>query len=309
MQKDKKLRDDNLLQPCKIVSLWEMLEFYAALFVQVSQFLEMIKHADVFFRDTDWQPDEWKLLQSKLIKILAYHQIDLGKIRLIHSEKRAKKLLEAIVGINRQNIQKNSDQIKKGIDDLHEMFVEELEKHKLFIIRPERAEYYRKGAAFLGKNLLDEFPDLLEDANEGAACFAVGRYTACAFHLMRIMEYVVQQFALKLEITFDPNEDTWGVMLDRVKQKIDKWDKERKRPSPAKKKYAACYKSIDGMRPRRDDLIHHRDYYTDERVGDLKGRVKSCVEDYLKLPDWKLLFEPKASELKLVGHDSRTKRE
>jgi hypothetical protein len=39
-----------------------------------------------------------------------------------------------------------------------------------------------------------------EDADEAGKCFAVGRYTACVFHLMRIMERCVQKMGRDLGV-------------------------------------------------------------------------------------------------------------
>lgn len=98
------------------------------------------------------------------------------------------------------------------------------------------------------------------------------------------MEYVVHQFAKKLKIPFDPNDDTWGVILGRVHDKIDSWGKGAPNYKN-KKKYKACYRLMDGMRPWRNDLMHHKVNYSEERVQDLMGNVKSCVNEFLRLPN------------------------
>ncbi len=95
------------------------------------------------------------------------------------------------------------------------------------------------------------------------------------------MEYMVYQFAAKVNVFPNPERDTWGTILDHIRdQKINKWPK-----SPVKERYKSCHRSMDGLRPKRNDIMHHKEFYTEERASNLMGHVKSCIEDYLKLPD------------------------
>jgi hypothetical protein len=157
----------------------------------------------------------------------------------------------------------------------------DLQRELLARIEPKRTIFYKDEKAFLGEDIISQLSKITTEAKEAGKCFAFERYTACAFHLMRIMEYVVQEFAKKVRIDFDPDEDSWGPILDRIwKQKIEGWPK-----SPTKKKYSACYKLMDGIREWRNNIMHQGEWYTEERVEELRGTVKSCVRDFLKLPD------------------------
>ena len=53
------------------------------------------------------------------------------------------------------------------------------------------------------------FPAANHEASEAGKCFATARYTACVFHLMRVMEVGVQEFGAVLsvagEVEFEAN--------------------------------------------------------------------------------------------------------
>jgi hypothetical protein len=281
LSQGKRERETDPFQAYKFVSLWEMLEFYATGFVMIMDFLADLKNNQTFFNDQAWTTEEWGKQRTKIHKVLDYHQKSFLEMGLVHSAKRAQKLLALI---DSENVHKNHDKIKRQIEDLNEMFVDELRERKLFIVKPDHAKFYRMGSSFIGGNLLAKFSDLREDANEAAACFALSRYTACAFHLMRIMEHTVHKFAGQLDVTFDTNIDTMGDILAKIQKKVNEWDKELQRPGTKKRKYNACCASMRGLVSRRNDIMHVREFYTEERVTDLVGAVKACLEDFLKLP-------------------------
>jgi len=58
--------------------------------------------------------------------------------------------------------------------------------------------YYNPSESIFGKEIATKFPDLLEDISESGNCYALDRYTACIFHLMRVVEKSVQQFGIKM---------------------------------------------------------------------------------------------------------------
>jgi hypothetical protein len=60
------------------------------------------------------------------------------------------------------------------------------------------------------------FPACVDDIEQAARCFISNRYTACVFHLMRVVEVAVHKVA-KLCGSTDPKA-SWGANLDRVEK-------------------------------------------------------------------------------------------
>jgi hypothetical protein len=62
-------------------------------------------------------------------------------------------------------------------------------KGLLFIqIAVSAAEYYRATSPLFGGDVDLKFASASFEISEAGKCFALGRYTACVFHLMRVME-------------------------------------------------------------------------------------------------------------------------
>lgn len=278
LQKDKDWRDGYPFQPYRIVSLRKMLDFFADRYTAVWRKLSMVSTSIGLLAyqgvsaDPIGRPD--KETRKKLEELKQLFQ----DLEMSSSARNAEKLLK-LWARRKENVSNLA--LKKGIDDLAEQVILEFENKTLLAISPSRAFYYNQEGTVLGKKVIQKFRALEKEAIEAGRCFALGRYTACAFHMMRIMEYIVHRFAEKVSVTVNPDEDSWGQILDHIwDQKISKWPK-----SPTKRKYTACWRSIDGLRQRRNEIMHHNENYTEEGASDLIGRVKSCIEDYLKLPD------------------------
>lgn len=90
----------------------------------------------------------------------------------------------------------------------------EMEGVLFFHVPSERAVFYGKDDLF-GIDFAVMFPSLQSDMVEAGNCLAVGRGTACVFHLMRIMEAGVQSFGAKLGVSF-PQDKNWQVILNEA---------------------------------------------------------------------------------------------
>ncbi len=277
LQKDQSLRDDMMFESFKLVSLLDMLRFYADRYLRsiacLSELAQMFNNA----------PDS-----STLIKWLRQCE---PQLRWLHQDLTAMDLVDAAESVESLlwELQDHSGPGKwsgepepgKCLRPLIKSVIAGFKKEYVLRVPRSRALSFKKKGTILGEKVIHAFPVLERDAVEAGNCFALGRYTGCAFHLMRIMECIVRRFAENLGVTINADEDTWGTILDHIwDQKINRWPK-----SPTKRKYTACWRSIDGLRQRRNDIMHHKEYYTEEDVDDLKGRVKSCISDFLKLPE------------------------
>jgi hypothetical protein len=63
-----------------------------------------------------------------------------------------------------------------------------------------------------------------EDIAEAAKCLALGRTTACVFHLMRVMEMAVVRLGKKLKVTVRDKHDkelAWGPILGNIGKAIE----------------------------------------------------------------------------------------
>ena len=117
------------------------------------------------------------------------------------------------------------------------------------------------------------FPEITPDLQEAAKCKALGEYTACAFHLLRGIEAVVQGFAVTLDSSLVDKNDRhfeWHNLTDRIaseaKELPEKTDEEKIRKSL----FIRAVDILRALKEERNSIMHARltktEEYTEERA-------------------------------------------
>ncbi|WP_263353553.1 hypothetical protein [Acidicapsa acidisoli] len=136
----------------------------------------------------------------------------------------------------------------------------------------KQIDFYDQPELF-GKGVVARFPMIQYDMVEAGNCYAMGRSTACVFHLMRIMEVGVQVFGTKLGVAL-VNEKYWHNILEEVNKAI--------KDLPAKSDRVAMSQASANLYAvklaRRNEVMHPKDTYTLEEAGNLIGQVKLFME-------------------------------
>jgi HEPN domain-containing protein len=92
------------------------------------------------------------------------------------------------------------------------------EKFFLFLNANE-AEFFQSEFPF-GSEVAKAFQSTDYDAREAAQSYAVGRYTACVFHCMRVLEHGLRALANDVNRTFDRQQ--WKNIIDEIESEIVK---------------------------------------------------------------------------------------
>lgn len=148
-------------------------------------------------------------------------------------------------------------------------------REKLFLQVPtERAAFYANPELF-GEEVNKKFPSCQYDIEEAGNCYAAGRGTASAFHLMRIMESGLQQLGTALGVKF-ADEKNWQNVLDQVNKAI--------RIMPPKEDRTIALSAMAGHLYNvklawRNPTMHPKGVYTVEEAGDLMNAVKVFIVD------------------------------
>ena len=104
----------------------------------------------------------------------------------------------------------------------------ELQSEQFLWITQERSKFYKKTAAdLIGQQALDRFSTMRVDqeADEAMRCYAVGRHTACAFHLMRLVEAGLRAFGFA--IGYVAKNNNWGGAFDEYDRQFSAAPKDR----------------------------------------------------------------------------------
>src|SRR3954452_1641436 len=100
----------------------------------------------------------------------------------------------------------------------------ELNLMKTFCIEPRSEIHFNLDFMTFGENFTKALPSTVYEIDEAGKCHALGRSTACVFHLMRSLEIGVRATARCLGIP-DPSrpaERNWGNILRSVKDEISR---------------------------------------------------------------------------------------
>lgn len=149
----------------------------------------------------------------------------------------------------------------------------ELNGIKFFFLPAKQADFYDRKELF-GPAVNTKFPAIQYDMVEAGNCFAMGRSTACVFHLMRIMEISVQQFGAKLGVVL-VGEKNWQNILDGINKSI----KALPAKDPTTVAMSQASANLYAVKLAwRNEVMHPKDTYTLEEAGDLIRQVKIFME-------------------------------
>lgn len=113
---------------------------------------------------------------------------------------------------------KTHGQLSEAMGTLDTIIKLQLRENLFMFVPPDRAKFYSVQSLF-GQAVSARFPMCAYDIEEAGNCYAAGRATACAFHLMRVMELALQRFGTALGIALT-NEKNWQNILDQINKAI-----------------------------------------------------------------------------------------
>lgn len=165
----------------------------------------------------------------------------------------------------------------------HRTVAAELSTNHFLMIPSERVKFYQVDNAF-GKAVADKFPKAVGDIEEAGNCYAVGRNTACVFHLMRVMEIGVRYFGKRMKIP-NVNQLEWQPILNHINGAINKLGVAppgTKLTAPQKMKrdkYAKAAVYLENVKNAwRNNVMHPKESYSDEEAEKVFQTVKAYMQ-------------------------------
>jgi hypothetical protein len=149
----------------------------------------------------------------------------------------------------------------------------EMEGHVFFYVPQEEADFYDQNQ-MLGDKIIVAFPDIQFDMVEAGNCYALGRATACVFHLMRIMEKGLQRLGVKLNISFAQDKN-WQNILNEVNKALKSLDPHAPDTVDISQAASGLYAVKLGW---RNPVMHPRETYTQEEAKALIQLVRTFME-------------------------------
>jgi hypothetical protein len=105
----------------------------------------------------------------------------------------------------------------RGTEQLRNTIEWEMRSFLFFHVPSKQAEFYAQQELF-GPEVKTKFPSIHFDMVEAGNCYAMGRGTACVFHLMRVLEIALTAFGGKFGVSL--SHTNWGPAIDQIESKI-----------------------------------------------------------------------------------------
>jgi Phosphotyrosyl phosphatase activator len=166
---------------------------------------------------------------------------------------------------------------RSGLDGITNTAGKELNTKLVFTMPSDKARFYLPPQPIFGVGFATKFARCAFDVDEAGNCFALGRYTAAVYHLMRILESGLHaiRLSLGLKTPLIGNDRNWGNILRDVRKAIDdrgpKWS-ERDRFS----ELHACLVSVKDA--WRNETMHVGQKRTDEEAETILLAIKGLMQ-------------------------------
>ncbi len=253
-----------------IVSLWVMLKFYAHDFIYQIRTIDLLSNVKA-------TNDRGKInLFSWAKKEIYPLKESLEKYGLSLSVITANKIIDLL----KTNI-KEETLLQTLLHELIGRVHDELSSRHIFLLDSEHVKLY--DTLFLGNEVIDTFPDSIDDIAEAGRCYALGRYTASVFHLMRIMEKTVQYYANKLGIGETITCDSeWQKILNLIRGRINTQHPNSK--DQERIKHESMINHFETIKIAwRNPTMHPKATYTEEEARALITEVEILLKDMVKI--------------------------
>jgi hypothetical protein len=170
------------------------------------------------------------------------------------------------------------------IEDLYQIrlrILDELQGRRFFYLDPPHANYYREAHEILSPDVLKAFPTISRDIEEASKCYALGRYTGCVFHLMRVMEHGMNALATELGVS-QPYR-TWDKKIEKLSEALaEELRKSYSQTSPLAGRLDFFKQATERLtavqHALRNETMHARSHYGQDDAEDIYRSTVRFIE-------------------------------
>jgi hypothetical protein len=163
---------------------------------------------------------------------------------------------------------------------------DQLSKQTVLVVPLSKAKLYEPGAPLFGADVASKFKKKGRwEVGEAGKCLALGRHTACVFHLMRAIEVTIDaiRVCLQLPTPTKGQHKAWGAALEAIRIEIERRENlgyVRQWNSKADKKFFdEVYMSLVAIKDGcRDDTMHVESTYTESEAEHLFALTKGFMQ-------------------------------
>lgn len=169
---------------------------------------------------------------------------------------------------------------KQYIDTLIETLLAECSGRTMLFLSADKEKYLMPAKPIFGSEVKKKFPSTTFDILEASNCFALGRWNACVFHLMCVLEIALKIMAKELSVSFE--HSNWQNILDRIESAVRDMSKPDNKPTNWKVKQEYYSQAISGFtvfkNAWRNYTAHARAQYTESDAHVIMLSVESFMQ-------------------------------
>lgn len=257
--------------PYRLWSLWEMLQLYADKFVATLHLMSTLVQSVHSATDPfSFSKEELQRIKSTLLHLKEVLQQMELRTSISAIERIEEKLTENRI---------MHPVLDSLLSDLVRRIPDELKGVHFLLVPLQRRQYYSSPMLF-GEEVFNGFPRTIVDIEEAGKCFALGRYTASVFHLMRVVEVGVQEFGTKLGVALAA-EKNWQKILNETNKPIKAMGEKK---DPLAKTYAEVAAHLYNVKLAwRNEVMHPKETYTEEETESISRNVKAFISALAQL--------------------------
>lgn len=247
-----------LFQPGRLCSLWDILEIFSTFFLKVGY----AAGASAAVLD----PKAVKLDPRAVgIKFTGDVSAPIHYLRSLRELIGPFGAVTAVVEIDRlvttlENGNCDAETLRNKQESIFSRIEDQLAGTYLLYVEHWHLKYFNNASALFGEQCSTVFSRSIEDIEEAGKCLALGRGTACVFHLMRAMEAAVQTLCKKLGIENLGRE--WGKLLSDMNKAIE--------PMPmgkARDEWSRAHANLYHVKQAwRNEVMHPKETYTEAQA-------------------------------------------
>jgi hypothetical protein len=253
--------------PNRLVSWWDM-TLHALKMLKGIELMARMQTLSLLGRDAVPSP----LFHEECARVYDDLAESLRELGLLRQSERTTSIAEFV-----RSHQKLPDE--SSIQNLVLLIHHDLDAFVFEAVPQERTQFYESNHLF-GDEVHDKFFSTAYDLREAGNCYALGRNTACVFHLMRVLEIGLKALAKQFNVPSD--HANWGNVIDGIEKAVRELDKDPARPANWKDDrefYSQCASHFvfvkDGWRNYTD---HARGKYDEQEALDQLVNVRSFMQ-------------------------------
>ncbi len=271
-------------EPYRVWSLYDMLRFHAAQFFEAfNNFMVAEQKVRVLAAGAEFPGDDegWPGAERGIQKALA---------------KLKERIIEAEIPISpnfkgqfraAERLSLDGSEVSNGyaiaiLSQVRHGLLAELTTHRFYSLTSAHADKMSSGALF-GEAVDDRFPDVADDIAAAGRCLALDQWTACVFHLMRVLEHGLHRFAGHLGVTMkhDLEVENWGEILNAIQgaiRRLEETAKSKERNEQLQRYSEAASQFRHFKHAWRTYVIHTREPYDSARAERAWGAVRDFMQ-------------------------------